>query len=309
MALRAAGLCRLALRSQCAAVRSLSSVAAGGEPPGGDDKPGRLVDLVALRRERAPRPPPEPARLPPSISDLGISTDWTVQLNAQIMACTSAEAVLDLVTPQLERLSVVNASTALTTIHKRAGKAAWLQRDARLARLLRFTARVFERMRQRDLAGTLFACGRLGVRPPADWLERFWTASALSLGEFTALNLHSTLYACGQLGVTPPPDWLQRYWRGSASKLCEFKPQELTSLLYACMQLGIMPPDDWLQRFWQASASKLDAFAPLVLSNTLYACGKLGIMPPADWLQHYWAVSLQKLDEFKPQGMSNTLYA
>ena len=52
-------MCRLALRTQWAALRWLNSVGAGGEPPGDDAKRGRLVDLEALRRERALRPPAE----------------------------------------------------------------------------------------------------------------------------------------------------------------------------------------------------------------------------------------------------------
>ena len=56
---RAAGACRLALQTQWAVVRLLGSAASGGEPPGDDKKHGRLVDLEALRRERALRPPAE----------------------------------------------------------------------------------------------------------------------------------------------------------------------------------------------------------------------------------------------------------
>ena len=56
---RAAGVCRLALSTQWACVRLLSSVSAGGEAPGSEDKRGRLVYLEALRRQRALRPPAE----------------------------------------------------------------------------------------------------------------------------------------------------------------------------------------------------------------------------------------------------------
>ena len=61
---RAAGLCRLALRTQWIATRLLSSVAAGGELPDSENKPGRLVDLAALRRERVLRPPAERTGMP-----------------------------------------------------------------------------------------------------------------------------------------------------------------------------------------------------------------------------------------------------
>ena len=89
--LRAATLCRLALRTQWAAVRLLSSASGGGEPSDGEDK-RRRDDLAALRRERALRPadarqPPTPPRYRQYASSLGRSTDWTVALNDAIQAC------------------------------------------------------------------------------------------------------------------------------------------------------------------------------------------------------------------------------
>ena len=303
---RAAGLCRLALRTQWAAVRLLSYVGAGGEPPGGDVKPVRLIDTAALRRERAPRPPlvpPSPQQRIPA---------WEINFNAQIQACASPEAVLDLVTPQLHRLSPVNANTALSTIWKRAslGQAAtWLQHDARFAQLLECAARTFERMQPRNLSSSLYACAKLGITPPAEWLQRYWHASAALLGEFVPQSLSNVLYACGQLGIAPPADWLQRYWYASALKLGEFNEQDLSNTVYACGQLGISPPADWLQRFWHANALKLGGFKPQGLSNTMYACGQLGISPPAELLQRFWHASASKLGEFKPQELSNTMYA
>ena len=46
---RAAGLCRLALRTPWVTTRLLSSVVGPGESPGGEAKPGRLADPEALR--------------------------------------------------------------------------------------------------------------------------------------------------------------------------------------------------------------------------------------------------------------------
>ena len=313
--LRAAGLCRLALRTQWAAARLLGSSAGGGEPPDAEDKQGRRFALEALRRERALRPPSDrPPRVPPLrqprvTSELGKSTDWTVRFNAKIQACASVEAVLDLVTPQLERLSYVNVSTALLTISRRAarGPTAWLRVDTRFTQLLASAARVIERMEPRNLSNSLYACGQLGVTPPADWLQRFWHASALKLDDFNPQELSNTLYACGQLGVTPPADWLQRYWTASALKLGESTPQQLSNTLYACGQLGIVPSADWMEHYWQVSASKMDEFKPQDFSNTLYACSKLATVPPVDWLERYWKASASKLGEFKPQELNNTV--
>ena len=174
---RAAGLCRLALRTQWAVGRLLSSTAAGDGPPGDDKKRGRLVDLGALRRERALRPPAERRQLAPTRK----ATREQVQLNADIGACASAEAVLGLVSSRLAVLNEVNAATALMIISRRVGKnkaASWVSGDARFAQLLGAAKSLFGQMAPYGLSNTLYACGQLGVELPAEWLERYWHASA-----------------------------------------------------------------------------------------------------------------------------------
>ena len=313
---RAAGLCRLSLRTQWAVSRLLSSISAGGEPPGDDKRRGRLVDLEALRRERVLRPPPERKQPTPPRKAHNTSrpTREQLQLNADIVACASAEAVLDLAASRPALLNGVIVSTALMKLAKLIGKgkrAQWLESDARFQQLLSATVALMEHkvVEARGFANLLYACGQLGITPPADWLQSYWHASASKLGEFSEQGLSNTLFACGQLGITPPADWLQRYWHSSSAKLGEFSEQGLSNVIYACGQLGITPSVDWLQRYWHTSASKLGEFSTQGLSNTVYACGQLGITPPADWLQQYWHASALKLGEFKPQHYSNTLYA
>ena len=309
--LRAAGLCRLALRTQWASLRLLSAAATGGERSAGEDK-RRQDALEALRRERTlrPRQPLTPPKQSQFTSNLGRTNEWTVALNAEIQACASAEAVLDLVAPQLERLSAVNACTALLTIQRRAGgPATWLDEDARFGQLLEFAARVFERMEPRNLSNSLYACAKLGIMPPDNWLQRFWHFSAVMLGDFMPQALSNTIYAFGLLGITPPGDWLERFWHASALKLKAFNPQDSSNALYACGLLGLTPPDYWLAHFWHASASTLTGFLPQALSNTIYACGRLGITPPDYWLPRFWLASGATLSDATPQHMSNTLYA
>ena len=313
---RAAGLCRLALRTQWACVRLLSSVVAGGEAPGDGDKPGRLVDLEALRRERALRPPAE--RTQPAARRKArrsfVPTHQQMQENKDIGACTSAEAVLNLVRLHLAVLNEVNAATALTVISRRIGEhehdaARRLSGDARFAQLLAATASLFARMAPQELSNTLYACGQLGITPPGEWLQRFWDASAPKLDEFVPQGLSIVIYACGQLRIAPPASWLQRYWGVSASMMDAFISQDFSNTLYACGQLGITPPAEWLQRYWHVSASRLCEFSEQSLSNMMYACGELGVAPPADWMQSFSLASGPKLGGFYEQGLSNTLYA
>ena len=225
----------------------------------------RSVDLEGLRKSRSAAgggDRPQPASAPPRRQVKSKrATPKQIQLSRDIIACESADAVLDLVT-QASHLSVlngVNASTALIRLARSAGKgAAWLQGDLRLAQLLSAAERLFVAMEARDVANTLYACGKLGLELPPDWLQRYWQAGESKLGEFKPQDFSVTLYACGQLGNTPPADWLELFWDASAPKLGEFKPQELSNTLYACGQLDIRPPADWLERYWSATRQRLE---------------------------------------------------
>ena len=181
---RAAGLCRLALRTQWAAVRLLSAVAVSGELPGGDDvKPGRLIDTAALRRERALRPPAErtPPASPRNTRSILSSTPEQRQLNKAISRTSSVDEVLDLALARRALLDHVGASSAFYVIAKLVGKgkpAQWLKEDARFKQLMRAASSLVERgaMDARGFANMLYACGQVGITPPSSWLIAYWTA-------------------------------------------------------------------------------------------------------------------------------------
>jgi hypothetical protein len=314
--LRAAGLCRLALRTQWAAVRLLSAAAAGGESSGGE---ARQDALEALRRERALRPPAAPAAPPRKPSTI-YSSPTQRALNKSIVTCASVDGVLDLVAGQTDLLNAVSVSTALLVLARLQGKVVsseWLKGDARFRELMRTARSLMQRWLSEDrvmdaqgLSNMLYACGQLSIVPPPSWREAFWAASGTKMeSEFGPQNLSNTIYACGQLELAPPEDWQERFWQASAAKLGDFSPQNLSNTTYACGQLGLTPPANWLERFWLASATKLGDFKPQELSNTLYACGQLSIMPPDFWLPRFWHASAATLGEFDPQAFSNTLYA
>ena len=309
---RAAGLCRLALRTRWAAVRLLSTVGADGAPSC-DVSRGQLIDWEALRRQRTQRPPTQ-ASEPRNEGKMSKPSYKQVQLNKSIQEYVSAEAVLDLTSARPALLNGVNVPTALMTIAKVVGKgepAQWLETDARFRQLLDAAVPLMMRdeVNAHGYANLLYACGQLGIMPSSTWLAFFWSASFTALHDFVPQGLSNTLYACRQLAITPPADWLQRFWDASAVKLGEFKPQALSNTLYASAQPGNVPPADWLLRFWDASALKLGEFTPQAFSNTLYAFGQLSVVLPEDWLQRFWDASALKLGEFKPQELSNTMYA
>ena len=310
---RATGLCRLALRTQWVCARVLSSVAAGGEAASDDVKPRRLVDLEALRRERGPRPPAEPASPRRMLSSLKPSYEQ-VQLNKAITRCTSVDKVLELALAQPALLNGVIVSTALSVIARLMGNreaALGLKADARFKQLMKAALVMMEsgRMDAQGFSNMLYACGQLGIAPPPSWLRVYFESSALVLGEFVPQALSNTMYSCGQLGFKPPDEWLRYFWHIDASKMSMSIPQDFSNTMYACVQLGIMPAPDWLQRFWHASALKLGDFNQQNYSNVIYACGQLGIVPPVDWLQRFWHDTTLVLGEFSPQNFNLTLYS
>jgi hypothetical protein len=313
--LRAAGLCRLALRTQWSPVRLLS--AAGGEPPGGEQDDA----LGALRHERALRPPsnrPPAARQVLASSQAGLAA-WSAshelrERNKAIATCATVDEVLDLVAARWALVDCVTVSTALSVIARRRDKrepALWLKGDERFRQLMRCALSLMERQ-QMDAQGysnTLYSCGQLGIAPPTRWLRVYWESSAAVFRDFNPQNLSNTLFACWQLDTTPPADWLDGFWLASAATLGEWNAQDFCQTLYACGQLGVTPPDFWLVRFWEASAAKLGNFSSQNFSDTLYACGKLGVVPPADWQLFFWQTSVGRLRAYSPQGLSNALYA
>ena len=317
--LRAAGLCRLALRAQWASLRLLSS-AAGGELPAAEDKPGRRVNLEALRQDRSLRPPSDrtPAARPVAmLPEAGFAprpTQEQRQLNQELITCTAIDDVLDLVASRWAIVNCVTLSTALSVIARLAGKrepALWLKDDKRFRLLMRGALTLMERqeMSARCFSNMLYACGQLGVAAPTSWLRVYWERSAAVIDDFKPQHFSNTLYACGQLGLTLSDYWLERFWHASAAKLGDFKPQELSNTIYACRQLHIAPPEYWLARFWHASAATLGDFKPQELSNTLYACVQLGSAPPDYWLPRFWLACDATLGAWIAQDFSNTIYA
>ena len=313
--LRAAALCRLALRTPWTAARLLGSAAAGGEPSAVEDTP-RVADLEASAAagERALRPPSE--RTPPEVAfRTPKPTHKQILLNNALTECTSVDEILDLVSARDAPLNCVIVPTALMRLTRVVGKrepALWLKDDKRFRQLMRTAQKMLQDndMDTRSYSNMLYACGQLRIAPPPSWLAAFWEASGDALRDhFKPQHFSNTLYACGQLGVTPPEFWLLRFWQGSAACFIDFVPQALSNTLYACGQLGLVPPADWLERYWHASAVKLGEFNPQDCSNTIYACGQLGITPPDYWLERFWHASALKLGEYNPQAFANTLYA
>ena len=315
---RAAGLYRVALRTQWEAVRVLSHAAAGGELPAGEQT-AQGDDLEMARRDRPLRPPAAPSAPAPRVhrsEPLGVSfpSREQVALNKALTACGTVSGVLALVAERVDVLNCVNVSTALLAIQRRRSEletAEWLKGDPRFRSILKVARRQMERdaMDTQALSNVLYVCGELGTKPPPSWMAVYWDASAVALESFVPQALSNTLYACHKLELTPPPGWLARYWEACAAKVGEFNAQDCSNTVYACGQLGIRPPDFWLERFWVSSAGTMASFISQDLCNTIYACGLLSITPPGDWLERYWAYTAAKLGEYEAQHYSSTLYA
>ena len=304
---RAARLAPQAAELPYAHARMLCAAAAGGEPPSRepwrrDRSRASLPSLQQVAAQRAIRP------------DRPVDTQEhkQVEMNERIMQCATPDAVLALVTPILGTLGQWSVTVALQRIattgklHKK--EVAAMQRDPRMEPLLLAAQWQLGSMGPEGLCGVLSACGLLGVKPPADWLQSFWKESGLRLGEFGPKELTTTLYAAGRLGLRPPGDWQNRFFRASAVAMPEYDPQSFANTLYACAQLGITPPHTWLAVFWPACTHALPSFKPQDFSGTLHACARMKLTPPVHTLDAFWAASHAKLQLCQPAILSKLFY-
>ena len=235
-----------------------------------------------------------------------------VQMNAQIMACDTPEAVLALVTPllpSLGRWSLVVALQRVASAAKQQRKPSPLRRDAQpLEPLLLALQWQLGSLEPSGFAGVLSACGMLGVKPPADWLQSFWRESAPALDRFGPKELTTTLFACGRLGLKPPGDWQSRFFSASAKALPQYDSQCFANTLFACGAMGLEPPQAWLRVFWPACAAELPTFKPLDLSELLHACARMKLTPPEDVMEPFWSASQAKMRLFTPMSLSKLFY-
>ena len=315
--LRAASLCRLALRTQWAPVRLLSTVAVA-EPPGDDGGPERRYDTDALRGQRSQRPQAERRLVvpPPLRCTLPKSMDAERRLHRHLMdVSATVDEVLGHATAHLALLDQFGVLTALWAIVKLVAKgdqpAHWLETDERFLQVLHASRRLMLRgeMDWRGYSFMLPALGQLGVKPPLNWRYEFWHRGALLMGEYPPGALSNMLCACGQLGIYPTNNWRHRFWRAFIPRMTRLTPHQMCSVWRASEQLDCMPPDPWSDRFWRFTISQLDKLRPQDFSGVLHACGKLQARPPDEWLHHYWIASGQQLGDFTPQQLNDTLIA
>lgn len=234
-----------------------------------------------------------------------------MELNARLMACSSPDAVLALVAPSLATLGRWSLAVALQRMAStaKASTAGSLQRDARFEQLLLAVQWQLGSMDAGGLSGVLSACGMLGVKPPADWLQCYWRDSGAALPQFGPKELTTTLFACSRLGLRLPGEWQNRFFRASAAALPQYDAQCFANTLYACGQLGIMPPYAWLNAFWPASTAAMPTFKPHDFSGMLNACVRMRITPPEDAMEAFWRTSVEAMRLFSAANLSKTLYA
>ena len=297
---------RAAELPRCAHARQLCAGVEAAEPPGSKEgrrerkQPLPSLQQVAGGREILPDRPEDRRE------------HEQAQVNSRIMACDTPEAVLELVTPllpSLGRWSLVVALQRVASAAKQQRKPSPLKRDARpLEPLLLALQWQLGSLEPSGLAGVLSACGMLGVKPPADWLQSYWRESAPALERFAPKELTTTLFACGRLALKPPGDWQSRFFSASAKALPQYDAQCFANTLYACGAMGLEPPHAWLRLFWPACTASLPKFKPLDLSEMLHACGRMKLTPPEDVVAAFWDPSQAQMRFFTPMGLSKLFY-
>ena len=96
-------------------------------------------------------------------------------------------------------------------------------------------------------------------------------------------HVGNVLFACGALGLTPPATFLEPCWRASAEIMGSFKLQELTNALYAAAKLDIRPPDYWLHEFSRVFEVLLPDSCQQDLANTALGLATLALWELPLW--------------------------
>ncbi|MGB0919671.1 MAG: RAP domain-containing protein, partial [Holosporaceae bacterium] len=96
---------------------------------------------------------------------------------------------------------------------------------------------------EQDYSNTLYAAAKLGIQPPKEWQQAFWTQSQTTLSRFNPQNFSNTLYATAKLRIQPPQEWKQVFWAQSQATLSKFNPQSFSNTLYAACVLDLKLPE------------------------------------------------------------------
>ncbi len=231
-------------------------------------------------------------------------------LNLEIEAARTIAAVLDLMwstdVAKLSAWSLVAALHRIASLAQKRKVGNRLRDDLRYLRIFDGLMLHFATAPASTLARAYLCTARLGVLPPAEWLDGFWEASVRGLA---VPNVHpkamaNVLLGCRLLRISPPEAWMQAFWQASALQLpTRFERETLSSVFGSCAALKLVPSDDWLARFWLASEAAMPDMRIQEFYALLHACAVRRVAPPQPWVQRFWRASEHVLADCMPPAL------
>jgi len=160
-----------------------------------------------------------------------------------------------------------------------------------------------------ELVCMVHAIAELGV-PHNQTFLLFWCQTASRhVHRFSTEELTLSVYSFAAMDVEPIPVFWTEWLRKAMELLHNFNNMELATVGYAVGKLDKTEADSFMVRFDEVSASRLVSFSARELSTILYGFSKTPFNPSQRWF-HCWLTAAEPLrDEFSPQAVSNILFA
>lgn len=132
-----------------------------------------------------------------------------------------------------------------------------------------------------------------GSRVRQDWLNGWLKASEREMGGGDLRHLSSSLWALGKLELRPPRLWILSWLAEFQRKVQEGTPHELGIAIYSLAMLDERPGDQWMRTWLGAFLGRMGEADARSLANAAWGLSRLKCFPPRQWMEE-WQVAYEE---------------
>ena len=147
------------------------------------------------------------------------------------------------------------------------------------------------------------------VVPNKPWLQKLFTCAFQRMDAFNARDLSMFAWGMAKLGIMPPAAFLEVYVQRIEFMAGEFPPQEVANTVWALACFNVRPSSVLLVQLFDATDQRLSTFKASELSQLLWALADRRCAPDRQWLNEFFKVSFLRMPDFSPQGLSTIIWA
>ena len=147
------------------------------------------------------------------------------------------------------------------------------------------------------------------VVPSKPWLRKLLTCAYQLIDTFNVRDLSMFSWGLAKLGVMPPAAFLEAYVQRIEFMAGEFPPQEVANTVWALACFNVRPSSVLLVQLFDATDKRLSSFKASELSQMLWALADRHCVLDRQWVQEFLKVSFMRMTEFTPQGLANVMWA